>query len=102
MQRDNGAGMKVGSFGRQFFALNGSCRSAPEPIRCAPKSQSKECHHNCSEGRNCSVILAGGHSGAGYVQFEPNDRFDEEAAFFVKGMIGLVALAFVYALLKRF
>jgi hypothetical protein len=76
--------------------------SYPQLVCRTPQSQGKYCDQNRGQSCHGTVILASRDAGAGDMQFQPNDRFDEQGAFFVKGLIGLVVLALVYAALKRF
>ena len=61
-----------------------------------PQREGKKGHGDAGQRGNGAVVYAGGG-----MQFQPNDRFDEEGAFFVKGLIGIVALAGMFAILKR-
>ena len=74
----------------------------PELFRGQPQSESEASNRDTRQSGNHPVVFAGGLTNAGGMQFQPNDRTDENGAFLLKGFIGFVILAFVFALLKRF
>jgi hypothetical protein len=90
------------SFGGFLFALDGAQRPAPQSVSGKPQSAGYANQENRGERGNGPVVFASSDAGAGRMQFESDDRFDEQGAFFVKGVIGMVVLALVYAILKRF
>ncbi len=65
------------------------------------KNNSKHSNDDSSNRRYGPVIVAGSDAAARGVQTQANDKFDEEGAFFVKGIVGLLLLALLYTLLKR-
>jgi len=73
-------------------------QSAGSPPKCAGESG----HEDRRESSNSTVILASREASASDSKFHSSKRFDEQADFFVKGVIGLIVLAVVNALLKRF
>jgi hypothetical protein len=74
----------------------------PKSISGSPKCKCEHCDNHSRQCGYSSVVLASSDAGARSVQFQPDDRFDEQGAFFVKGLIGLMVLAVLYAVLKRF
>ena len=66
---------------------------SPKFVGCLPESEGEECQHQSRQPHNSAVILTSSDASARRMQFQPNDRFDEQGTFFVKGLIGLVILA---------
>ena len=88
---------------RDVDMLNGNF---PKPGSRAPKSECEERKKNCREGSNCPLIRVGEISSTGNIEVDPGskpyDRGADNGATLVKGAIGLLVLALVYAVLKRF
>ena len=73
----------------------------PKLVGGPPQSQSKCRDQDSCKGSNGSVVFASGDATTSRMQFQTNDKFDEQGIFLVKGAIGLVFLALVYAFFKR-
>jgi len=90
------------SLARSLGACGEAVSRIPETVSCSPQGKGKEGNDNSGERGHGAVVLTGGEARTSDVQFTPNDRFDDEAAFVLKGLVGLMTLAIVYAILKRF
>jgi hypothetical protein len=73
----------------------------PQLVGGPPEKERKQSQDDRGQSNNGPVIVARSGSGARKMQFEPDDRFDEQGAFFLKGCVGLVVFAGVFAILKR-
>jgi len=66
-----------------------------------PQRSCKNRDDDPGQGGDCTRVLIGSDESAGHIQPQLGDRFDENAAFFIRGVIGLGIFALAYALLKR-
>ncbi len=75
--------------------------SFPEFRSGNPERQREYGYGDTGKGSDSSIVLISSGSGADDVKLQPDDRFDEEGAFIMKGLVGFVIFALMFALLER-
>lgn len=66
-----------------------------------PQRSGKECNSNPGQASQRPFVLASSNEAAGNVQLRPGDRYDDEAGVFMKGLVGLIGFAVMYAISRR-
>ena len=101
VQENHGHFNTDGNLGGSFRRVSSNLGSSKHSEGYPPKSPGKYGNSYSRYTRDSASILVSRDKAAGQMQLNPGDRFDENADFFMKCMVGLVVFILVYAICKR-